>query len=164
MSNKKAQNDSMSYLTRTGSHATVPRRIGDNSDLASRSWDVSYVIDSAAKNIQEAIEIQKQIEEEQARYKNLTSEAIELNIKLSETLPYAEFKELKYKRTKLGSLINKSNQKIAILKQKRHKEMHNGGEFSVIFVCIARESLPSDVFETIMETTIKIFREQRQCK
>lgn len=159
----KGAADKQSYLSRSASHSTKPRKTGDNSGFAERTYDVEYGLDGACNRIRRAIEIEKEIAALTAKWGALSTTATEINERLSATLPLHRFKALQQERRALGLDIQECQHRIQCLKRELRSiggrgQMHV--RFEAIFVEISRQLLPPDVFSKIANAANALARDE----
>lgn len=153
MGGTKGATDKITYLTRTGNHGTKPKKTGDNTSLAERSWDVGYTAPVEADNHAQALKIQDEIEQYRMRIKPIEEELKKINKRLEKTLPQNEFRQISAFKKDLGTQHQELLRKVGELRREWVRVAQNPRQrdFCEAFVSIAKRTLPRDVFLTIAE-------------
>lgn len=145
----KATVDTAAYLSRTGSHSLTPSRRGDNGHLGG-GIDVSYIIESETDRVALGKKL-LQVKDFLVFEKNeITKQLVKINEQLAVTLPMEKFKELNKKRKALSAQIVPIEAELRKIKDYRRGNCTGRDtDFRGVFIDIAREILPKEVFSEI---------------
>ncbi len=158
---KKAA-DTEAFLKRVANHSITPSRRGDSSHLTNEP-DVQYTIDSTIRDMITMEEVTKQIEFAVWEKQQITVKLTKVNAELKHTLPRHKFDVLERHRKKLAAEVSAVEAHLGELKAIRRKLHDDAKQFNhytwaEVFKDIAKQTLPSHVFEQLWAATEEVMR------
>ena len=137
----KNQADKLNYVARTGSHATKPNRRGD----LGLDHGIALVTDEDP-----ATQPKRFVDE----LDRLREETMELNRRLTNTLPREVYREVRDRRQEVGRRIDHLNRLVKGLNERLSGPTRAASSaYPLTFVEVARRMLPGDVFDELARHT-----------
>lgn len=151
--------DLSSYLERTGNHSTKPRKTGDNSILAERTYDIEYKIEEEKKEARMRQELSINMTLASSRLAECRQKIAAIKESLTVTMPGHVYREVMKKRAKVVKEIIAIESELSALKlQRKGFTQYSETRFERVFMDAAQRILPTDVFQAIRGLAMELQR------
>lgn len=152
----KGAADKVSYINRTGEHSTKPRKTGSNTDLAEDGMQIEYAMERAVSAREVVLEIDCKLGKVLNEMGSLDETLNSLSLELLDTLRAHNYREKQRLKMQLGHRKQELQREISRLKLQRKQlaisfDVTKQENFEQVFIDLARDILPKDVFNKIYE-------------
>lgn len=155
---QKGASKKQNYLKRVANSSLRPKKTGDNSDLAEHHISLDYTLENGRDRVREAKLISADIDAVKLELSISREQKAEINVQLTQTLPFESYARLNQKSRELGLEQQRLQNRLMQLKAElRQLDVPKIDSFERAFISTAEQVLPADVFNQILQTTREYF-------
>mgnify|MGYP007083449257 CR=1 FL=1 len=149
--------DLHSYIERTANHSTKPRKVGDNSEFAERSYDISHALVGEEDRARTMLASVKIIDKAKSDIAVIEEQILAIREECAVTLPRERFLSLERQRRKLSRQKAALQNVIQAAKLKRKSDiLYTESRFERIFCDLAKSLLPPDVYDQLHKAAMRL--------